>query len=134
MQVPLDQGFQVALEESRRQAILKGKGKPRMPSFPRPVWKYPTLQERKYVNYLISLFAPMSKASVRWVKNEYPGALAKYQGKRDGDAWGYLGLDTWQPVTCIAPHLLPILRVLVCPGHWCLVVLGWLLVVLAVGH
>lgn len=83
MQVPLDQGFQVALEESRRQAILKGKGKPKMPSFPRPVWKYPTLQERKYVNYLIALFAPMSKVAVRWVKNEYPGALAKYQGKMD---------------------------------------------------
>ena len=89
MQVPLDHGFQVMLEESRRQAILKGKGKPRMPSFPRPVWKYPTLQERKYVNYLIALFAPMSKASVRWVKNEYPGALSKYQDKRDSDAWGY---------------------------------------------
>ena len=89
MQVPLDHGFQVMLEESRRQAILKGKGKPKMPSFPRPVWKYPTLQERKYVNYLITLFAPMSKASVRWVKNEYPGALAKYQDKRDSDAWGY---------------------------------------------
>ena len=89
MQVPLDQGFQVTLEESRRQAILKGKGKPRMPSFPRPVWKYPTLQERKYVNYLISLFAPMSKVAVKWVKEEYPKALEAYHGKRDGDAWGY---------------------------------------------
>ena len=89
MQVPLDQGFQVALEESRRQAILKGKGKPKMPSFPRPVWKYPTLQERKYVNYLIALFAPMSKVAIKWVKEEYPKALVKYQGKRDGDAWGY---------------------------------------------
>ena len=77
------------LEESRRQAILKGKGKPKMPSFPRPVWKYPTLQERKYVNYLISTFASMAKASVRWVKDEYPKALEAYQGKRDSDDWGY---------------------------------------------
>ena len=75
MQVPLDHGFQVMLEESRRQAILKGKGKPKMPKFPKRKWEYPILQERKYVNYLISTFASMAKASVRWVKEEYPKAL-----------------------------------------------------------
>lgn len=89
MQVPLDHGFQVMLEESRRQAILKGKGKPKMPKFPHRKWEYPILQERKYVNYLISIFASMAKASVRWVKEEYPKALEAYQGKRDSDDWGY---------------------------------------------
>ena len=89
MQVPLDHGFQVMLEESRRQAILKGKGKPKMPKFPKRKWEYPILQERMYVNYLISTFASMAKASVRWVKEEYPKALEAYQGKRDSDDWGY---------------------------------------------
>ena len=89
MQVPLDHGFQVMLEESRRQAILKGKGKPKMPKFPNRKWEYPILQERKYVNYLIGLMSKLGNASVRWVKEEYPKALEAYQGKRDSDDWGY---------------------------------------------
>lgn len=87
MQVPVDQGFLSALEASRLQAILKGKGKPKMPKFPSRKWEYPILQERKYVNYLIGLMSKLGKVSVRWVKEEYPKALAKYQGR--ADAWGY---------------------------------------------
>lgn len=89
MQVPVDQGFLIALEASRLQAILKGKGKPKQPKFPRRVWTYPILQERKYVNYLIGLMSKLGKVSVRWVKEEYPKALEAYQGKRDSDDWGY---------------------------------------------
>ena len=87
MQIPLDTTFLSMLEASRRQEILRTKGKPKMPRFPKPVWKYPTLQERKYVNYLISLFATISKVPVKWVKEEYKAALDKYNGKTD--AWGY---------------------------------------------
>ena len=87
MQIPLDTTFLSMMEASRRQEILRTKGKPKMPRFPKPVWKYPTLQERKYVNYLISLFAPISKVPVKWVKEEYKAALDKYNGKTD--AWGY---------------------------------------------
>lgn len=87
MQIPLDTTFLSMLEASRRQEILRTKGRPKMLRFPKPVWKYPTLQERKYVNYLISLFAPISKIPVKWVKEEYKAALDKYNGKRD--AWGY---------------------------------------------
>lgn len=89
MQVPVDQGFLIALEASRLQAILKGKGKPKQPKFPRRKWEYPILQERKYVNYLIGLMSKLGKVSVRWVKEEYPKALEAYQGKRDSDDWGY---------------------------------------------
>lgn len=90
MQVPVDQGFLIALEASRLQAILKGKGKPKMPKFPRRKWEYPILQERKYVNYLIGLMSKLGKVSVRWVKEEYPKALEAYQGKADAqDDWGY---------------------------------------------
>ena len=87
MQIPLDTGFQMALEASRRSEILRTKGRPKMPKFPKPVWKYPTLTERKYTNYLVSLMAPLTKIPVKWVKEEYPEALKKYQGK--ADAWGY---------------------------------------------
>jgi uncharacterized protein with gpF-like domain len=87
VQVPVDQGFLIALEASRLQAILKGKGKPKQPKFPRRKWEYPILQERKYVNYLIALMSRLGKVSVRWVQEEYPKALKAYQGKTD--AWGY---------------------------------------------
>lgn len=79
----MDRGFLLVLMESRRQAIMKAKGKPpKLPTFPKPVWRYPVLLDRKYQNYLEGLLRPLGKIGTAWAK-EYPSILAEYQGKTD---------------------------------------------------
>jgi hypothetical protein len=84
MQVTADPLFLSMLAASRRQAILKGKGKPKMPNFPKPVWRYPVLLDRKYQNYLLALFRPLAAVGKAWAK-EYPSILREYQGKQDAN-------------------------------------------------
>jgi len=79
------------LREARRQEILRTKGNPKLPKFPAPSWRFPVLLERKYTNYLVSLFKGLAKTGKAWAK-EYPALLEKYQGKTD--AWGYHADET----------------------------------------
>ena len=88
---PKDETFAMLLREARHQEILRTKGKPKMPKFPAPVWRFPVLLERRYTNYLVSLFKGLAKVGKDWAK-EYPEILAKYQGKTD--AWGYHADET----------------------------------------
>lgn len=79
----MDETFRVLLREARRKAILKAKGPAKIPTVP-TAWKYPTLLERKYSNYLVRLISRMTKVGVDWVKTEYPAALEAYRPTTDG--------------------------------------------------
>jgi uncharacterized protein with gpF-like domain len=89
--VPIDQTFQMLLREARKQEILRTKGKPKLPKFPAPSWRFPVLLERRYTNYLVNLFKGLAKVGKAFHK-DYPALLTKYQGKTD--AWGYHADET----------------------------------------
>lgn len=79
----MDETFRVLLREARRKAILKAKGPAKIPTVP-TAWKYPTLLERKYSNYLVRLISRMTNVGVDWVRTEYPAALEAYRPTTDG--------------------------------------------------
>ena len=97
----MDEVFRVLLKEARRKAILKAKGPAKIPAVP-TAWKYPTLLERKYANYLVRLISRMTKVGVEWVKTEYPAALEAY---RQPTAWSWTPRPTNSPTACPAPWM-----------------------------